>query len=381
MYDLFSMVGERVGSSANRIFAVHNAVVDDVFEIAMTRADFNRCMGQRFGDESETHRERLGGGGINFALTASSLGHPGAYFVGFMDRCAKCLAERIKKASDIRLPLVYSLTPQRRNSVVELLDDNLLFHNRSSSSVDTGWLAARLRAFSPSGSDWLASMSFYESVTFQLLGISRRFFLDSGYGVSKMNSGLMGRLLSEISGGDFSDFIIAANQDEFGNLCREFGLGRQDQMENARALASLMSARAGMRIDLLLHEASFSTLVGPDAQGPQWVVPSLEVHVKRRTNAGDTFAGAFLAAYDATGDPALSAFYANAAAAKRLVDDELPNPANAAQFLRMARLRAVDIPGAKPLCIDELRERKIRESSVYMRASPVSARPALQSAK
>jgi sugar/nucleoside kinase (ribokinase family) len=375
MEDLFSDIGLEVERGGNRIVAAHNAVVDDVYVLPLTREQFRKKFDlgeQRFqGVESE----RIGGGAINFALTSSSLGHPGAEFVGFMDSCVLGMVQGMTK-----LPLHYDLTKPRRNTVIELIDDNLLLHDASASRVDSALLSARVRSLGLSSKDWLASCSFYLEVTLPLLDLSSRFFLDSGYGYPRREKGMMSSLMDAMSKRTFSDFIVAANQTELENLCDEFGI-KGGTLEKASRLSFALSDRSGSRVSVLLHTVAFSTLMDP-MEKELWAVPTIDISVKRRTNAGDTFAGAFLSAFDATGNPRLSAFYANSAAAKRLADDELPTRQNVAEFLKRLRMRPIDIDGGRVVGTDELRDiMHPRASSVCLRASPARAHPALQIAK
>ncbi len=380
MEDLFSEIALEVRQGRDRIVAAHNAVVDDVYTLPLSRSQFREKFDageQRFqGAESE----RIGGGAINFALTSSSLGHPGAAFAGFMDRCAACMVRRLKRDGGIPLPVYYEATKPRRNTVVELSDDNILLHDAGASRVDPDRLARIIRPLGLSGRDWLASCSFYLEITLPLLELSSRFFLDSGYGYPRREKGMMGSLARAMRGRSFSDFIVAANQTEFDNLCDEFGI-HGPTMERGVALSGRISEVSGSKVRILLHTMSFSTLFDPADAGP-WAVPTVDIPVKRRTNAGDTFAGAFLSAFDATDEPRLSAFYANAAAAKRLADDELPTGQNVAEFLKRVKLRELSLPGGRVLGPAELRElRSPRESSVCLRASPAGEPPALQIAK
>ncbi len=379
MEGLFSEICRQVGSSSNRIIATHNAVVDQVYRVPLTAAQFNanKDLGeQRFQGEGTV---RLGGGGINFALVSSSLGHRGAGFAGYMDRCARCMAGRMKKDLGLPLGLHPIMSEERRNSVIELIDGNLVFQGRSA-APDTRLLSDKIGSLGLRDQDWIASCSFYPEVTTQLLPLSRRLFLDSGYGYSRREAKLMSALMKEASRGSFRDFIIAANQTEAGNLCSEFGIRPGPLLSAARELSEELSSRAGTHVSVLLHTSEYSTLSSPLCD--PWAVPALEIAPRRRTNAGDSYAGAFLSAFDATGDPILSAFFANAAAAKRLADDELPSRENTADFLRRSRLREVRDSGASIIGLGELRSLKPgRESSVCLRASPEGEAPALRIAK
>ncbi len=379
MEGLFSDICREVALSSDRLIATHNAVVDQVYAVPMGAAQFNANKDrgeQRFYGDCAS---RLGGGGINFALVASSLGHPGSAFAGYMDRCARCMARRIKHEARLKLSIHPVVTGERRNVVVELLDGNLVFQGRSD-LPDPGPLAERILSIGLSERDWIASCSFYPEITAPLLSLSRRFFLDSGYGYGRRDALMMGALLSEAARRSFDDFIIAANQTEMGNLCSEFGIRPGPLPLQARDLSEELSSKAGTRISILLHTAEFSTLASPLCE--PWAVPAIQIFPRRRTNAGDSFAGAFLSAYDATGDPMLSAFFANAATAKRLSDDELPTPQNMADFLRRSRLKEAADCGAAVIGLGDLRPLiPGRESSVCLRASPGGEAPAPRIAK
>ncbi len=379
MEALFSEIGREVETASDRLVATHNAVVDQVFAIPLSAMAFNAKKDageQRFhGDESV----RLGGGGINFALAASSLGHPGAEFAGFMDRCARCMARRMRQENRLRISIHPVMSGERRNAVIELMDGNIVLQGNGR-APDPEPLIAMVGSLGISGNDWIASCSFYPEVSGPLLSLSKRFFLDSGYGYPRRNALMMSSLVREMALRSFDDFIVAANQTELGNLCSEFGVPSGDLALMARRLSMELSARSGSEVDVLLHTADFSTLMSPSSE--PWAVPALEIAPRRRTNAGDTFAGAFLCAYDATGDPMLSAFFANAATAKRLADDELPTRENVSEFLRRSKLKEARDGGTLMVGRGELEALMPgRGSSVCLRASREGEAPALRIAK
>ena len=116
MEDLFSDIRDQVEKGSNRIFAFHNAVVDAVYAVPLTKREYIEKLlrgEQRFDGKKST---RIGGGGINFALSAASSGYPGMTFVGFMDAEALALVEEIKRKGGIDFPLIYSETPPRSPS-------------------------------------------------------------------------------------------------------------------------------------------------------------------------------------------------------------------------------------------------------------------------
>lgn len=374
---LFGEISERVGDATNKIIAVHNAVVDVVYQIPLTVAEFKKHMDsgeQRF--HGPKH-ERIGGGGINFALTASSLGSKGTIFVGFMDEQIHAFVEMIKRESTIPLPLLVSSAKARRNTIIELVNGNVLLHDASASTIDVADLMRRIKSLEPGHSDWIASCSFYESVTFPLLDLSKRFFLDSGYGYPRREKAMMSRLCQHLAGKSVSDFIVATNEREVENISGEFGKEDGSIVEKGFFAADQLSNRSGTRVSILLHTAAFSTVFEPDNRD-FWVIPCLDIEVKRRTNAGDTFAGAFLPAYDATQAFKLAVAYANAATAKRLADDIFPTSENVAEFLKRAKLRDVHVAGARTVSVGELKELSSRRAlSACAPASPLTKRPVL----
>ncbi|MFN7991739.1 MAG: hypothetical protein U0R44_06310 [Candidatus Micrarchaeia archaeon] len=378
MDDLFSDIGAIVRGGSNRIVSVHNAVVDVAYQVPLTLAQYKEKLElgeQRFHGPKQ---ERIGGGGINFALTASSLGFPGIVFAGFMDRCARCLVDRIKKAEGIRLPVHSVQTSPRRNTILELEDMNILFHDSSSSVADMKALARMVGGLGLSKSDWIASCSFYENITIPMMDLASRIFLDSGYGYPRREKMMMSRICGPAAERRLRDLVIAANETEMNNLCDEFGVHGHSLMDRGPMLADILGARIGGMVKVLLHTMSFTAVFEP-GQKDRWAVPCLDISLRRRTNAGDTHAGAFMAAYDATGDARLAAFYGNAAAAKRLADDEMPTQANVAAFLRRSRLKNAEPAGARILGPAHLKEIMLqRASSACATASRGGARPALQ---
>ncbi len=378
---MFSDVSQQVEEGSGRIFALHNAVVDEVYHIPLSLDDFKRMLDageQRFKGRKE---ERVGGGGINFALTASSLGFPGIHFVGSMDRYARVLVERIKRDNRLGLPLSVSTSRPRRNTIMEMSGPNLLFHDDSAADADAGELVRRVRQLEPAPSDWVASCSFYPNITFELLPLTRRFFLDSGYGYPRREQKMLTALLDKLKELRFAEFMIAANDTELENMGQEQGVRCASIMDKGRYLSSKLSDITGSKVTLLLHTTHFSSLFEPSGAVP-WLVPTMDISVNRRTNAGDTFAGAFLPAYDATGDAVLAAFFANAAAAKRLTDDELPTRDNTADFLRRVRMRDFEAAGARTIRSPALMARvplpaMPTASSAGIAASAASKPPAL----
>jgi hypothetical protein len=298
-----------------------------------------------------------------------------------MDADARKLARLIMKENGIDFPLIVNESDERRNTVIELADRNIILTNGKGSRFDGAELASLVDSIGIRRDDWIASMSFYD-LAFPLLGKTGRFFLDSGYGYHRKKKLLISALIERLKGTDFRDFIIAANDCELANISAELGKSGGDMMEKGDFVSRRMSGVTGVRVNILLHTASYSTVFEPEGRD-FWVVPTMNVSVVRRTNAGDSFAGAFLPAFDATGDFRLSCFFANAAAAKRLASDELPTRENTRELLRKVRMRKLADLRGKEMGAEALRERLAlpRASSVYMRASPGGAFPHLQSAK
>jgi sugar/nucleoside kinase (ribokinase family) len=381
METLFSGIRDQIETGSNRIFAFHNGVVDVVYHVPLTKHEYIEKLNldeQRFDGKKSV---RIGGGGINFALSAASSGYPGIAFVGFLDSEAFALIEEIKRKNGIRLPVVHSETRPRRNTILELKDQNLLYHDPDSPEADIRELAAKLSALSPDQHDWIVSCSLYPQITFPLLSHSRRIFIDSGYGYPRREKMMITSLIGVLREKNFSEVIIAANETEIHNISDELGRSKGGALEKAHFASGKMSNRSGNSVKILLHTASYSMLAEP-CTSSSWIVPSLDISAVRRTNAGDTFAGAFMAAYDATESPEHSCFFANAAAAKRLSSDEFASRENMRDFLRRSRLKDIRMDGVRTVSLEALHETRYRlASSVYMRASPAGARPALQTAK
>lgn len=377
MEDLFSYVCDEVGNSRNRIFAFHNGVVDVVYEVPLTKDEYKEKLDlgeQRFNGKKTV---RIGGGGINFALTAAAVGAKGITFVGFMDGEAHALVESIKSRSGIDFPMIWTETGPRRNTILELKDLNILYHDpETASEASPEKLIAKLNLLKASAEDWLASCSFYEKTTFPLLDYGKRLFIDSGYGYPRREKALLTSLCPMLRSRQLAEVIIGANETELHNIADEFGSGGGALVHKARFASDRISERSATNVKILLHTASFSSLVEP-GMGEPWVMPCLDTSVLRRTNAGDTFAGAFMAAYNATGNPCLSCFFANAATAKRLATDDLPCRQSMAEFLKRAGLKKADAD-ARQIGLDDLRLARLLGSSACLRASPAGARPPAQ---
>lgn len=376
MDDLFSGIGQIIEDGGNKIIALHNAVVDVVYQVPLTMSEYKQKLDfgeQRF--QGPKH-ERIGGGGMNFALTAASLGCCGIGFAGFMDAHSRGLLEKIRKDNGLTFPISWTQTRHRRNTIMELKDTNILFHDSSASVIDVTDLQDKIRKFQLSNMDWIASCSFYDTITFPMLGLSKRFFLDSGYGYPRRENKMMTKLAKAIESKYFRDFIIAANETELGNIADEFGKKGGNLIEKGQFVTDKLSDMTGNKINILLHTSFFSTVLSPEDIHP-WIIPCIDIEVKRRTNAGDTHAGAFMAAYDATNDFRLAVFFANASTANRLSTDELPTIQNTEQFLRKVNLKRVEMT-AKSLDVGQLKQILSFqiESSACKPASPLARHPA-----
>ncbi len=146
---------------------------------------------------------------------------------------------------------------------------------------------------------------------------------------------LMSTFCQKVKGSKIPLLLIAANEQEFKNLCLEFGAFGFNIFENGKLLAEMIALITHVKTIVLLHTELFSTAFEAGAEG-SWVVPCHDIKPVRLNNAGDTWAGAFISAYLATNELVLSVAFANLATAKRLAHDELPTAANMKEFARVA---------------------------------------------
>ena len=369
-------------NSPSRLILTHHAIVDRVWKLPMTVSEYvtKLLSGEpRFVGECN---ERIGGGGINSALVAASLGKK-VVFAGFADKAAMALIEKIKKECGLNFPLHAIDCGERKNTIFELSNGNHLLKNIAPDH-DSKSIVGRISSLSVSDNDWVVSASFYPHITLPLLDISTNFFLDTGYDATRRAQNLLSLLCDRLNSAPPRNFqfIIGANEREIVNIAEEFGMSVFD----GQHLAERISERAGTKIQILLHTSEFSTLFDPDVHD-SWVVPCFELQaIKRLTNAGDTLNGAFLSALSSGFEHIPALFFAQAAVAKRLCDDELPTPQNTAEFLKTVRMKRPSLPpeirivGMSEIS-DSLNQKSnritlTRALSVCDRPSPASRRPA-----
>lgn len=342
MDHIFSSIAEEVRGGQGRVIATHNAVVDLVYSLPLKREEFAKGIvsgEQRFEGDFQ---KRLGGCGINFALAAAAVGHPYVHFAGFLDQQVVEQLMALSCAGEARIKLEYIMQTVRQNVIVELQDGNMVLKEAEQQEQNLVLISQKLRALEPGSSDWVASCSFRCDVTPLVFEHGENLFLDSGYGQARRAKKMITSLLEFLKQRTrpIREFIIAANETEILNLCSECGICIHSDLPSlAQQLADYVSQVIGHKTKVLLHTSTFSTCIGPGEE--KCIVPSLDIVPVRRTNAGDTYGGAFMAAYSVTHDAQKSCFFATAAVAKRLAQDELPTPERTREFLKTARSRTL----------------------------------------
>lgn len=358
MEDIFTNVWAATMEDPVHMVAMHKAVIDRVYEIPLSMAEFTGLLEAEEPRFEGSSIRRLGGGGINFAIVAASLGHPRVTFAGFLGVAEKRMIRQLCTRFALRLKIKDVEIVDQHNTIVELNDGNFILKRkpRETVSMPITSLVDRVRQEPLQPRDWLAFCSaFHLPLVEPLLEAGTRIFVDTGYNYARFKDGLLGRLLDMIKAQPPPDLVLAANEREFYNLGVEMGYNGPDAIGRGHRVADAVAERCGVAAKIIVHTARWAALFEP-GQSDVAIAPTLDIRPRRRTNAGDTFAPAFLMAYDATGNGPLSCAIANAVAAKRLADDELPTRDNVVQFLRTVRLRAVQLPGARTVGVDELRE-------------------------
>ena len=229
-------------------------------------------------------------------------------------------------------------------------------------------------AYAPLSEDWIALSSFDLTVAKHLLGYSGSYFLDTGYGKpravkkyltgNQVSQGLISYVQERQQAGEVvpREFIFAANHSELQNICVELGIERSDLLQMADSAVKTIAEMMQIQTALFLHHSNFSTFMDGRITGEFWLMPSMQLEkTVRRTNAGDTAAGAFLAAYTVTRDPKVACFLANAAAGLRVSEDQLPTRDNLLQFFANCRTKNVVLPGARTILPEELKRQVVSQ--------------------
>ncbi|MBI2079622.1 hypothetical protein HYT84_02565 [Candidatus Micrarchaeota archaeon] len=360
MDDLFAKISDLVEASVTTVAAVHHAVTDLVIKLDITLAEYTDRLnrGEARFSPAEAVTERIGGGGINAALVAASLGFKGIHFVGFFGERERTLIEQITASQGVSLDLAYLLMNSSGvNVVIELKDANIVHPISPHHNGATRGFLSKLSSVEHLDRGWVACCSFYPEIVFPLIasGLTTSLFLDTGYHDGKRKAELLTAFIGRLRDTSISELILAANGAELQNIGSELGLATFSNLFEIGFNASKKLSRSvGKIVSIIVHTGEFAAFFDPTMEGYS-LVPTFEIEPRRRTNAGDRFTGAFLGALVATGNPELAIFYANAATAKTLRDDVLPTRETTLDFLRTAKLRDVRISGVKTLGLAELK--------------------------
>ncbi len=336
--EFFGPVFDSISNDGAKIVAAHRALVDVRISYGISVAEYVCRLGsgdQRF---KATEKRVLGGGGINFAMVGSSLGHQ-TTFLGLIGVEELAL---LKSELKDRLPNLDPIfTDPAHNYVREFTDAN--FVDVVSSSLTSEQISKLNEKFSKlqmGKKDFLAICSLYLQIVLPNLDIAPNLFIDSGYGVERAKDKVFQKIVDVLKGATkLERLIVACNESELVFLTSEFGIHTDNPVADANALSKKLSDLSGKRVEIFLHTSRYSTLAEPDTSS-LWIAPAAIIDPKRRTNAGDTLAGSFTCALSSTKDPRSSALFGNLATAYRLSTDALPNRENLLDFRVRLRQRA-----------------------------------------
>ncbi|MBI5227455.1 hypothetical protein HY988_02600 [Candidatus Micrarchaeota archaeon] len=377
MEELVTLIHQQMtlASAPSRIVGMYNACVDLDFAYPnFSAAEF----GATFADEQSqrltaavdlhgTYPTRLGGGGINAALTAASLGYPASHFVGFIGVIEEFLIGQMITESGIHRIGIHQLSgPSRFNVAIETGTANKILTKPKEYLPRLQEFLDLLKSLNLDPSDWMFTGSFDMDFVLPLSECGHKLFLDTGYSYDKRSRSDLTRFIDGLKRSPLKELIVAVNNGELALVADELG-AKGDLFSAGYGIVSEIASRIGIPTVLLFHDAHFATVFEPE--GTSWLVPTFEIsRPKIHTNAGDTFSGAFLAAYlaarnifrDSETAAASAVAFANLAAAKRLSDRELPNPVNMKEFLRRNRMREISIAGVRTIDASQLAERMPR---------------------
>lgn len=351
-----------IATSSGTVIASPNAVIDEVSNVPICTKEFADSILRGEARFNGHFERRLGGGAINFALAASFMGAKSIYFAGFLSHDAS--DHFFSNFGTSNLMLLPIIKERQHNTVVELLDGNYILTHLGNGTENytpaeiTQMISKIKSATNLTNSDWIALCSFSLPFIHPLLEFPTNFFLDSGYGngrkIHKILTAFCNQVRSTKSNSNM-EIMIAANELEMSNIIAElsdygFGPAQASGVAGAFSISTFLSSLLNCKVSILYHTADLATLAEPDTDTSNiWSIPTFNIpHLARRTNAGDTFAGCFLAAYRATHDPKSSILLANLATAKRLADNVLPTPTNTQEFLKRVSLKRQCVPN-KPL--------------------------------
>ncbi|MGV8085344.1 MAG: hypothetical protein ACP5N9_03790 [Candidatus Bilamarchaeum sp.] len=358
MSALFDEVRTTISVDQTPILALHNGVVDQVVVHSIDTYDLAARLKrgeQRF--RASSISLRLGGGGINFALSASAIGHPNVAFAGFLDNLAFDLLQKLKERYSLDLECLRLPSEERTNVVFEPCGltgrsagkGNFLFGVKSS-EYDFAPLLDIIRSRAIPADGWIASCSFNPDISLPLLGRTANYILDSGYSSERSERKYASKLIDDLRKKKhlLKTVILAANEAEVIKIAEEFGGVYRSRFDAAKFIVDTILQESGVSVLMLLHTSRYSSLIYP-GQIDVWAVPAYALdssQILRLTNAGDTMLGAFAAAYGATKDPKSSILFSHAAVACRLRYDELPTREKFDEFVSRHSLREGKIPGA-----------------------------------
>ena len=367
MQALFDEVRTAISESQTPILALHNGVVDQVVVHSLDPIDLATRLKhgeQRF--RARSISARLGGGGINFALSASAIGHRNVVFAGFLDDSALDLLNKLKDRYSLDLECNRLTSEERTNVVFEPRGlsgrsegkGNFLFGVKSS-EYDFSPLLDMIRSMDLPHDGWIASCSFNPDISLPVLGLTANYILDSGYSSERSERKYASKLVDDLrkKKDTLKTVILAANEAEVVKIAKEFGGAYQSRFAAAKFIVDKILEQSGVAVLMLLHTSRYSALISP-GQHDVWAVPAYVLEsseILRLTNAGDTMLGAFAASYEATKDPSASILFSHAAVACRLTSDELPTKDKFDEFVFRHRLREDKIRGARTVIPTSLR--------------------------
>ena len=290
-------------------------------------------------------QERLGGGAIHGAFVSASLGYRSSEFLGFLGETEIRLIHAMSESTHVRPVVGHVNAHTRRSLVLENGSRNQKFTTPPNFSPDAlQALAQSVASRKLSGSDWIMACSFYPQIIFEIFDKAPNLFLDAGYNEERIKGRYLSQLIERIQSSSLSNFILAGNGFEIAKVAEELGLRTNSSIFfYGQAVADEIARKTGKRSSVVFHEPDHCTAFAAGDMVENWWVSTFEIEPKRSCNAGDTYNGAWLPAYAATGNFVAASIFGVVSTCKRLADDELPNRENVMQFLSRAKSKAADM--------------------------------------
>ena len=168
---------EAISKDETSIVALPNAIIDNVINIPLTAEEYAKRVHSGEARIDCDQVVRIGGGGINFALAASSVGKKRVHFAGFLG------PNELELLGSVNFQIYPIIHKRAGNTVIELSDGNHILS--SSYKYSNSEIRQLVEMTINLKCQWIALCSFSMDLAFALLTESNNFFLDSGYGESR----------------------------------------------------------------------------------------------------------------------------------------------------------------------------------------------------